>query len=180
MPVDVELRPRAVRNARQLAAERYESFKEISDDPGWGHTPEYRHYFGLLGEWAYAEYYDLQLDSQTYVRSDDGVDFRVRIDTDEFDGEEVGVDVKSTSIEDAELLIEKGQVDADYFVLCRFPQGIPESNTRGHIEIVGGATKEMVLNREPRWSPKHEHYNYHVSPRYLLELPSPEKVRPLD
>jgi len=84
MPVVVELRPRAVRDARQLAVERYESFKEISDDPGWRHSPEYRHYFGLLAEWAYAEYYGLQLDSNTYIRSDGGVDFRVHIDTDDF------------------------------------------------------------------------------------------------
>lgn len=88
--------------------------------------------------------------------------------------------MKSSPVEDAELQIEKGQVDADYFVLCRFPQGVPESNSRGFVELVGGATKEMVLGREPRWSPRHEHYNYHVSPRYLLELPPPEKVHPID
>ena len=90
------------------------------------------------------------------------------------------MDVKSSPVEDPELLVEKGQVDADYFVLCRFPEGVPESNTRGFVEPVGGATKEMILNREPRWSLRHGHYNYHVTPRYLLELSSPDKVHPID
>jgi len=76
--------------------------------------------------------------------------------------------------------VKTESVDADYYVQCRLPNGVPEDNTSTTIEMLGGATKEMLLNREPRKSLYYDHYNYHVSPDYLLELPAPEEVEEVE
>jgi hypothetical protein len=73
----------------------------------------------------------------------------------------------------------KVQVDACYYVLYRIPRDALETEGRVTIEILGGATKEMVLNREPIQSLNYGHYYHAVSNEYLLELPSPEDVHPV-
>ena len=181
MAIPVRLRPREVRQIREIAFDRYEPKKDIDESRvnGWAHTPEKRHYCGVLSEWAFAKYYGLQIDSKIYPRSDQGVDFRVRIDSEEFDSEVVDVDVKSSPTDDPELMVKMGEVDADYYVLSRFPGGVPQNESECIVELVGGATREMLLNREPRESLKYGHENYHVQPRYLLELFETEAVEPL-
>lgn len=182
MPVSVEMTPRYVRLARKLAADRAQSFEGPDDwydenkAQGWGHESERRHFIGLLGEMAFAEYYGLQIDTETYTRTDEGVDFRVRIDTEDFGNGTVEVDVKSSPVNDPQLFVTKGQVDADYYVLCRIPQDALEADERATIEMLGGATKEMVLSREPVQSDNYGHYYYSVSPEYLLEMPRPEDI----
>lgn len=84
--------------------------------------------------------------------------------------------VKSSPVENPELQIEEGKVDANYFVLCRFPDNVPDEGTHGIVEMVGGATKEMILQRKPRKSLNYGHSNYHVTPEYLLDLPAPQAV----
>jgi hypothetical protein len=103
----------------------------------------------------------------------------VRIGTGDFDNEEVEVAVKSLPVDDPQLLVTEGQVDADYYVLCRVPEDALDTERRATVEMLGGATKEMVLNPEPIQSPNYGHYYRAVSAEYLLELPSPEDVHPV-
>jgi len=60
---------------------------------------------GILGELAFSKYYGPPIDTETYTRTDGGVDFRVRIDTKDFDDEVVEVDVKSSPAEDPQLTV---------------------------------------------------------------------------
>lgn len=174
MPIPVELSPRYVRYCRQQAAERNHSFEKADDwydenqAEGLGHESEKRHFIGLLGEMAFAEYYDLQIDTQTYTRSDRGVDFCVHIDTEDFDNEIMEVDVKSSPADDPQLFVTKGQADADYYVLCRVDPNALESDDWTTIEILGGATKEMILNRDRIQSDNYGHSYSSVSSAYLL------------
>jgi len=182
MPVSVEVRPRYVRRARQLANERSASFEGVeawyrdAGEQGWGHESERRHFIGTLGEMAFSTYYGAPIDTERYSRTDQGGDFCVRIDNGDFDNEEVRVDVKSSPVDDPQLLVTEGQIDADYYVLCRVPEDALDSEGWVTVEMLGGATKEMVLNREPIQSPNYGHYYHAVSNEFLLELPSPEDV----
>lgn len=182
MAISVQLKPREVRQARRLAKERDKPKKDIDESrvEGWGHDSEDRHYFAVLSEWAFAKHHDLKIDSQTYPRSDQGRDFRVRIDSEEFDSETVDIDVKSSPVNDPKLMVQTDKVDADYYVLCRFPDGVPEGGSEGIVELVGGASREMLLRQEPRWSESYEHYNYEIQPKFLRELPSPDAIEPVE
>lgn len=170
-----------MRQIQEIASDRHEPKKDIDESRvgGWVHNSEKRHYCGVLGEWAFAKYYDLKIDSKVYPRSDQGVDFRVQIESEEFDSELVDVDVKSSLANDPELMVEVGEVDADYYVLCRFPDSIPQDESECIVELVGGATREMLLNREPRESLKYGHENYHFQSKYLLDLFETEAVEPI-
>jgi len=186
MPVSVDVRPRYVRRARQIAEDRMKSFEGNEDwyretgEQGWGHKAHKRHFIGALGEVAFATYYDLQVDTETYSRTDGGIDFCVRFaEADTSDGT-VAVDVKCSPAENPELVVETESVDADYYVQCHLPNGVPEDDTSTTVEMLGGATKEMLLNREPRKSLHYDHYNYHVSQDYLLELPAPDEVEKVE
>jgi len=185
MPVSVDVTPRYVRRARQITQERMKSFEGNDDwyseagEQGWGHEAQKRHLIGVLGEMAFATYYDLQVDTETFSRTDGGTDFRVRF-TERETSDVVGVDVKCSPAENPDLIVKTESVDADYYVQCRLPEGLPENEERTTIEMMGGATKEMLLNREPRKSLNYGHYNYHVAPEYLLNLPSPSEVRPIE
>ncbi|MFC7323585.1 hypothetical protein ACFQMF_03200 [Halorubrum rutilum] len=186
MPVSVEVTPRYVRRARQISQERMGSFEDNDEwysdagEQGWGHEAHKRHFIGALGEMAFAIYYDLQVDTETFSRTDGGSDFRVRFAERDASDETVEVDVKCSPAENPDLIVETDSVDADYYVQCRLPHGPPENDERTTVEMLGGATKEMLLNREPRRSLKYGHYNYHVGPEYLLELPPPGAVQPIE
>lgn len=182
MAISVRLNPREVRQAQRLGKQRYEPKKDLDESQvdGWRHDPEDRQYYSVLSEWAFAKHYNIEIDSQIYLRSDQGRDFRVRIDSDEFDSETVDVDVKSSPVDDPDLEVDIDSVDADYYVLCRFPEGVPKDESECIVELVGGAPKEMLLRQEPRWSERYEHYNYHIKPKFLRELPSPDAVEPVE
>jgi len=186
MPVKVELRPRDISLARRLMAGRSESFEDADE---WydedkaqsrGREQKLNHFFGVLGELAFSKYYGPQIDTQTYTRTDGGLDFRVRIDTKNFDNEIVGVDVKASPVNSPQLMITEGKVEADYYVQCKAPQQALETQELVTIKMLGGATKEMVLNREPIQSLKYDDSYHAVSSEYLLELPSPEDVHPVE
>ncbi len=186
MPVRVEVTPRYVRRGRQITQERMESFEDNEDwyrdagEQGWGHEAHNRHFIGVLGEMAFATYYDLQVDTETFSRTDGGADFCVRFTERDTPDETVEVDVKCSPAENPDLIVETESVDADYYVQCHLPNGPPENNKQTTVEMMGGATKEMLLNREPRKSLNYGHYNYHVAPQYLLNLPSPSEVQPIE
>jgi len=137
---------------------------------------------------------------ETYTRTNGGVDFRVRIDTNDFDNEVVEVDVKSSPADDPQLIVSEpnlrrsvgsdhaddpqlivseGKVDADYCVQCKIPQDALETEEQVTIEMLGGATKEMVLSREPIQSLNHDDSYHAINARYLLELPPLRMFIPL-
>ena len=149
-------------------------------EQGWGHKPPKRRFMGVLGEMAFATHYDIQIDTETYFRTDGGIDFNVRIAQQDFADGTIGVDVKSSLVENPDLMVKTESVDADYYVQCRLPDGLPESDERTTIEMMGGATKKMLLNREARYSLKYDHYNYHVSPEYLLDLPGSDEIKAVE
>jgi hypothetical protein len=182
MTVQLRLSPREVRRIQEIAPDRQKPKEDIPESrvEGWTHDPEDRHYFSVLSEWAFAKHYNLQIDSEIYRRSDQGRDFRVRIDSEEFDSEIVDVDVKSSPYDDPELLVKVKNVNADYYVLARFPNGVPRDESECVVELVGGVTKERLLNREPRESLYYGHHNYHVQPKYLSDLPPTEAVQPVE
>lgn len=182
MSVQVRLSPREVRQIQEIAADRQKPKEDIDESrvEGWTHDPEDRHYFGVLSEWAFAKHYNLEIDSETYPRSDQGIDFRVRIDSEEFDGDAVDVDVKSSPADDPELVVKVKNVNADYYVLARFPNGVPRDESECVVELVGGVTEERLINREPRESLNYGHDNYHVQSKYLSELPPTEAVQPVE
>jgi len=64
-------------------------------------------------------------------------------------------------------------------VQCKIPQGALKAEERVTIEMLGGAMKEMVLNREPIQFLNYNDSYHATSAEYLLELPSPEDVHPV-
>lgn len=181
MTAQVRLRPREVRQIQEIAPERQKPKEDIDESrvEGWAHDPEDRHYYAVLSEWAFAKHYGLQIDTETYARSDQGRDFRVRIDSEKFGGEVVDIDIKSSPVDDPELLVKTDSVESDYYVLARFPNGVPRDESECVVELVGGVTRERLLKREPRESLNYGHENYHVQPKYLSELPATEAVQPV-
>lgn len=182
MSTIVDLRPREVRDAATLAEDRFGTVKDEDGDWVDGYTNDglRDHYIGTLSEMAFAKYYCVQMDAEIYRRKDCGVDFRVRIDNEDFDNEIIDVDVKGSAVEDPELQIEEGTVTADYYVLCRFPEGLPEKENHGTVEIVGGATDKMILRQDLRPSLQSDHNNYHFQAKYLRDLPGPGEVQPVE
>jgi len=76
--------------------------------------------------------------------------------------------------------VDTESVDADYYVQCRLPDGVPENDIRTTVEMLGGATKKILINREPRKSLYYDHYNHHVSPEYLHDLPSSNGIQAIE
>jgi hypothetical protein len=170
MPVSVKVPPRYVRRARQLATGRNRSFEEDeaydNDSDTWGTDPERRNFVGLMGEFAFAEYADLQIDGSTRKRSDDGHDFEVIIE-----GEQRTIDIKTAQKEPPALMVKEYAVNADYYVL-------------GHLDkltvtFYGGASGESVLNGVRKESP-YGHVNYTLGVDYLEPVPSPDDIEQVE
>jgi len=166
MPVTVEVPPRYVRRARQLAEERNRSFEENNgwdnESDTWGVDPDDRHTVGVMGEIAFAIYADLQVDTEVVAWSDGGVDFEASID-----GVERTIDVKTSQKEPYTLPVKEYRVNADYYVL-----GYLEGST---VTFLGTATKEMVLNGKRRQS-QFGHYNYQVPVSSLNPMPDSDSI----
>jgi hypothetical protein len=167
MPVTVEVKPRYVRRARQLAKERNQSFEEAeaydNDDDTWGTEPERRNFLGLMGEFAFAEYADLKVDTSTREWSDGGHDFEVMME-----GDRRTVDIKTAQKEPSALMVKEYAVNADYYIL-------------GHVDeptvtLYGGATKETLLNGVRKESRRFDHTNYTLGVHSLEPLPDPSDI----
>lgn len=166
MTVSVDVPPRYVRQVREIAKERNQPYEEYEDwdneSDTWGVNPEERHAIGLMGEMAFAIYADLQINTELVGWTDEGVDFEVSID-----GVERIVDVKTSQKEPYALPVKEGRVNSDYYVL-----GHLDGTT---VTFLGAATKEMVLDREPKKS-KFGHYNYVVPVSALNPIPDSESI----
>lgn len=164
MPVSVEVPPRYVRRARKMAPERNESFE---NDDNWdnnaktyGVESEERNFRGLMGEFAFAEYANLTVDSEEYNRTDGGEDFTI-----EYDGTRCTFDVKTAMKNPYALFVKEGCVSADYYV-----QGHLENRT---VELLGMAARENVLSTELSETP-YDHRNHEVAIESLEPIPEPE------
>ena len=166
MPVTVEVPPRYVRRARQLAEERNRSFEENNgwdnESDTWGVDPDDRHTVGVMGEIAFAIYADLQVDTEVVAWSDGGVDFEASID-----GVERTIDVKTSQKEPYALPVKEYRVNADYYVL-----GHLEGRT---VTFLGTATKEMVLDGNREQS-QFGHDNYLVPVSALNPMPDSDSI----
>jgi len=166
MTVTIEVPPRYARLVRKKAKERNQSFEEYEDwdnqSDTWGVDPEDRHVVGLMGEMAFAIYADLQINTEVVGWSDEGVDFEVSID-----GVERTVDIKTSQKEPYALPVKESRVNSDYYVLAHL-----EGTT---VTFLGGATKEVVLDRDPKKS-KFGHYNYVVPVSALEPIPDSESI----
>lgn len=166
MPVTVEVPPRYVRTSREKAKERNQSFRDNdnwdNEKDSWGVDPVERNFRGLMGEFAFAEYADLQVDVSTSRWGDGGSDFDVEIG-----GEPAAIDIKTANKEPKALMVKEYAVEADYYVLGHLDE--PE------VTFYGAAWKDSVLNGIPKESP-HGHTNYTLGVDYLEPLPAPEEI----
>ncbi|WP_133412159.1 hypothetical protein [Halalkaliarchaeum desulfuricum] len=166
MTVTIKVPPRYARLARKMAKERNQSFEENeawnNESDTWGVDPEERNYRGLMGEFAFAEYADLVVDTSTSRWGDGGKDFAAEIN-----GKPADIDVKTSNKEPKALMVKEYAVDADYYVL-------------GHLDgyevtFFGGAWKDSITNGVRKESP-FGHVNYTLGIDYLEPLPEPDKV----
>lgn len=112
----VILSRRYVHLAFRLACERVRGKRDdvIADPDDYsGPSVAERHFIGLLAELAFAEYFELQVNTET-EKTDPGYDFDV-----ELDGERLTLDVKGYTHKHPRLLVTEGTVKADYYVHCR-------------------------------------------------------------
>jgi len=166
MRVTVELSPRYVRRARQLAEQRNQSFEENTawnnEADSWGQDPVERNFRGLMGELAFAEYADLTIDTSISKWSDGGFDFDAVIH-----GESATIDVKTANKDPKALMVKEYAVNADYYVLGHLDDRV--------VTFYGGVWKESVLNGERKES-KYGHTNYTLGVQYLEPLPAPDEI----
>jgi hypothetical protein len=166
MPVTVEVPPRYVRRARQLAEDRNQSFEENdawdNETDTWGVNPVERNFRGLMGEFAFAEYADLTIDTSLSKWGDGGYDFDTVIS-----GDSATIDVKTASQEPKALMVKEYAVNADYYVLGHLNDRV--------VTFYGGAWKESVLNGIRKES-KYGHTNYTLGVDYLDPLPDPDEI----
>ncbi|MDB9279982.1 hypothetical protein PN416_06375 [Halorubrum ezzemoulense] len=157
-----------------MASDRNQSFEERDDWDNqarkWGVEPEDRHVIGLMGEMAFAIYADLEIDAEIMRWSDGGVDFDVSID-----GIERTVDVKTSRKEPYALPVKEWRVDSEYYVLAHLEGALEPSLEDVMVNLVGTATKEMVLDAERKKS-NFDHYNYEVPVSSLNPIPDPESI----
>lgn len=166
MVVTVEVPPRYVRIAHKLAAERNESFEQNdswdNQSNTWGVDPEQRNVVGLMGEFAFAEYAGLEIDTSRQQWSDGGSDFDATIRN-----KPTAIDVKTAQKEPKALMIKEYSVNADYYVL---------DHLDGHkVTFYGGAWSDQVKNGIRKES-QFGHTNYTLGIDYLEPLPDPEEI----
>lgn len=166
IPVDmlpeVELSHEQLCRAAALAYERNFSYKEIGGGDVYSRDSLMSHLVGIVGEMAVALAYQTDIDEETYVNGDDGIDLEL------FDNP---VDVKATTttrMERPELLVkEDKKITANIFFLVHIIEWGPESAT---VRLHGYAPRDIVTSREPRRHPGHD-LNYVVEPHELTLPP---------
>jgi len=116
-----------------------------------------------MGEFAFAEYADLQIDASTRKRSDGGHDFEVIIE-----GEQRTFDIKTAQKEPSALMVKEYAVNAEYYVLGHLDEPT--------VTFYGGATKESVMNGVRKESLRYDHTNYTFGLHSLEPLPDPDDI----
>ena len=176
MTVTVDIPPRHVRTARKLAVRRNRSFEE---DGNWnnavksyGVDPVERNLRGLIGEFAFAEYADLVVDTNEYEYTDVDGDFRVV-----YGGERVTIDVKTAESRPYALFVKESCASADYYVLGHLVDHSDELDWRT-VKFYGMVSREVVVSTELKSTP-YDHRNHEVPITELDPLPEPEALAPV-
>jgi hypothetical protein len=154
-----------------LAAKRNQSFEQSktynNHEDTWGTEPERRNFVGLMGEFAFAEYADLTVDTSIRERTDGGHDFQIEVA-----GERRTVDVKTAQKEPSALMVKEYAVNADYYVLGHLDEPT--------VTFYGGATRESILNGVRKESRQYDHTNYTLGLHSLEPLPDPQDIEQVE
>ncbi len=191
----VEVPPRYVKPMIKQARERDESFKNyetyktrIEEEV---RHPEMHNLIGAIGELAFAEYADIQMDTDIYQAGDTGADFHVNALDDE-----MHIDVKTRSgdlfafwVKEKQLKSAKRESDADYYVLAKIhaPVDLDQITVEDidivdgwKVEFLGGASREELLNGKRVESNLEDvDWNRSISIEDLDPIPEPEALKPV-
>lgn len=134
------------------------------DSRNWKIPREMTNVRGLKGEFAFAKYYDLEVDTDLRPDGDGGIDFVVEIN-----GNEKTVDVKTVNYPNNPLLLvrEAREDHPDMYVLTATDS--PE------VKLVGMLPTDHVLARDPVES-QYGHLNHRFEEDELLPLPPKDAV----
>jgi hypothetical protein len=167
MALTIELQPIIQRLAKDIASQRGPDPGEISSS-GYesyeGIPGKKRHILGALGEMAFAEHYDLQLD--TSPGTDDDYDFVVR-----FRSERSTIEVKSTTYPDGALQVPVDRVRADYYVLT-----FVEDTDATSIDLIGMCSKSDLKRADTVEGPHSNQSLYSMPTDQLDPLPDQSEI----
>lgn len=181
MTITVEVPPRLVRYAFKQGRDRNRSFEERDGyviDTYAGNAIR-RNIVGTIGELAFAEYADLQIDSDIYEHGDQGVDFSVEID-----GRRYTVDIKIRRQEPFAFWVRTDRLHAEYNILghlqapvdpYRFDWEDLDTIASWKVTFLGAATKEELLDAKIVQSDA-GHQNYSILVEHLHPIPAPEDI----
>ena len=169
MTLTVEIKPRYVQRAHQIAAQRNESFEKDSNwdnqQNDYGVDPVKRNFVGLMEEFAFAKHSELTVDTEDYEKTDGGEDFAV-----EFDGTYCSLDIKTVQKNPRALFVKEGCASADYYVLGHLDGS--------QVEFLGMASREQLLST-PLFETPYDHRNHEIPFADLSPIPEPEALNPI-
>ena len=159
----VKLSDQQLREAKRIASRRSESYEAIDGGRVHGNqTYQDAHLTGVVGELAVAQLYDGTIDRRVYDHGDNGHDLVFGQTT---------LDVKTTqtsALSRPDLIVPVDPTPtADYYFLTHWLDDY-------HVRILGYASRETILDREPRRFPGTT-LNYVVPP---TELQTPSEYNP--
>lgn len=149
----------------ELAREEGKKRDEMHPDSrNWKISREMTNIRGLKGEFAFAEHYDLEVDTDLRPDGDGGIDFTIEID-----GSRKTVDVKTVNYPNNPLLLvrEAREEHPDLYVLT--------ATDSEEVKLVGMLPTNHVLARDPVES-QYGHLNHRFEEAELLPLPSRDEV----
>lgn len=177
----VEVPPRLVRTAFRLGRDRNRSFEERDgyDIEIYAGNAIRRNIIGIIGELAFAEYADLQIDSGIYEHGDEGADFYAEVD-----GQGYTIDIKTRRQDPFALWVRTDRLHAEYNILGHLQAPVdprqfhweePETLSGWEVVFLGAATKEELLDAKIVQS-NAGHENYSILVEDLNPIPSPDKI----
>jgi len=166
--ISIELTPEEMDDVRQIAQARNQSYEDgrTADTNYTGSGGEDLHIQGVVAEYAMSLLYDeCEVDRSISETGDDGIDTEIEIS-----GETYSADIKSSSYENAWLLVKQGydHEEADIYITS-YVDG-------SYVEIVGFAWAEDLLreeNLEESPSPHSSHKNYTMREGFK-SMPKPD------
>jgi hypothetical protein len=169
MTVSVTLKPRQYRVAENLAKERaaHRDGRTVygRDDNDVGEEPYKDHLIGLLGEFAFAQYYGLKINTETSW-TDPGYDFLAKLNS-----ELTKIEIRTTTYESGNLLVPVSTTTPDYYVLGHVP------NIEAHeVRLIGGCSADRLYQSPTEPSERYDEPNYSLAQSGLDELPDPSAI----
>jgi hypothetical protein len=168
MSKTISLSPRIYRRAKSLAQERGTTdprvYGKTVEDPE--RDPRRDHLLGILGELAFASYYDINVN--TGDRPDPGYDFLLEVD-----GTRRKIDIKTIRYSDGFLPVDADPLQADLYVLAYSP----DSDSR-EVRLLGVASSATVSKSPKERANKSKTLIYRVQQSELSPLPDQSSVQP--